>query len=260
MLHSFYKKMITLKRAHYDPTVFSKVPKTWTDQPRSIAQKKLDALLDRARAKAQAIGASLLTIRNWAIAEFFYGSGVRVKELSLLNDDDVSVEDGDALIHGKGRKDRLCPFTEAAGDAVAYYRENARAELEKRAKRKREKRAKGKREKRAKGKREKRAYGKPDNALFLSKDGRRLGRQQIRGIVEDLTNITPHVLRHCHAQHRADNGDDITSIQLDLGHASLRPTMIYAPKVSVSQLRSEHRRCHPRGRESTKNEGRSGTN
>jgi site-specific recombinase XerD len=234
MLHSFYKKMIEIKRANYDPTVFSKVPKTWTDQPRSIAQKKLNAGLDRARAKARAIGASLLTIRNWAIVEFFYGSGVRRNELLLLNDDDVSVETGDALVHGKGGKDRLCPITEAAGDALTFYRENARAELKKRAKQ------------------------KPEKALFLTKHGNRLGCQQIFNIVKEvLGDVSPHVLRHCNAQHRADNGECITNIQHDLGHSGPRPTMIYARKVSFHQLQSEHRRCHPRGHECAKSEGKS---
>ncbi len=79
LLHIFYQWLITTQRTDYDPTVFSKVHKTWTNKPRSIPKKKLRRILDRARAKAQATGASLLDIRNWAILELFYGCGARIR-------------------------------------------------------------------------------------------------------------------------------------------------------------------------------------
>lgn len=235
LLHVFYQWLITTHRTDYDPTVFSRVKKTWTNKPRSVSKKKLRKILDQARTKAQVTGASLLDIRNWAILELFYGCGARVSELALLSVNDLSLEQGDVLIHGKRLKDRLPPFTDAAGAAVAFYLGNARDKLVDK--------------------------DHPDEALFLSRRGRKLGRGAIGIIVKKADpDLSPHILRHCYAQHRADGGERIEIIQHDLGHAITRSTEVYVPSVPFKQLQSEHQRCHPRGRDFSKHDDRSNAN
>jgi len=229
LLHVFYEWLITTKGVAFDPTVFSHVPKTWTNEPRSMSKEKLKEILEEARASAKVKGASLLDIRDWAIDELFYGCGARVSEMARLEVDDLSLEQGDVLIHGKGSKDRIPPITDAARVAVDFYLRNARPTLEGRNK------------------------GQRDKALFLSQLGRHLSLREMRRIVKKAhPNLSPHILRHSFAQHRADAGERIENIQKDLGHAKLRTTMLYTPKVSFDQLQSEHRRCHPRGRNCAK--------
>jgi integrase/recombinase XerD len=225
ILHVFYEWLITAEEADFDSTVFSHVRKTWTNKPRSMPKEKLKEILEETRASAKVTRASLLDIRNWAILELFYGCGARVSEMARLEVDDLSLEQGDVLIHGKWSKDRVSPITDAACDAVAFYLENARSTLEGLNKDQR------------------------DKAPFLSNRGRRLGREGMRNIVKKAhPELSPHIFRHSCAQHRADAGDRVENIQIDLGHAKLQTTMIYIPKVSFDQLQSEHRRCHPRGR------------
>jgi site-specific recombinase XerD len=229
LLHVFYEWLSKANGADIDPTVFSHVRKTWTNKPRSMPKEELKEILEKARASANVTGASLLDIRNWAILELFYGCAARVSEMGRLEVDDLSLEQGDVLIHGKGWKDRLPPITDVARDAVDFYLKNARPTLE--------------------GLKE----GQRDKALFLSKLGKQLGRGGMGNIVKKAhAKLSPHILRHSHAQHRADAGDRIEDIQKDLGHAKLRTTMVYTPNVSFDQLQTEHRRCHPRGRNCAK--------
>jgi site-specific recombinase XerD len=237
LLHVFYKWLNKSKRADSDPTLFSHVRKTWTNKPRSAPKEKLNETLDEVRARANLPGASLLDIRDWAILELFYGCGARVSEMGRLNVNDLSLKQGVVLIHGKRLKDRLPPITDAARDAVDFYLKNARSELDPSKK------------------------GQQNNALFLSYQGKRIGRQGIRNIVKKADRkLGPHILRHSCGQHRADAGDRIENIQKDLGHAKLRTTMVYIPNVSFDQLQNEHRRCHPRGRDSAKRLDRRNTN
>jgi integrase/recombinase XerD len=229
LLHVFYEWLNKANEADIDPTEFSHVRKTWADKPRSAPQKELNEILDELRAGANVAGASLLEIRDWAILELFYGCAARVTEMCRLKVDDLSVEQGNVLIHGKKLKDRFPPITDAARDAVDFYLRNARPKLERRKK------------------------GQRDKALFLSKLGKQLGRGGMGNIVKKAdAKLSSHKIRHSHAQHRADAGDRIEDIQKDLGHAKLRTTMVYTPNVSFDQLQSEHRRCHPRSRNCAK--------
>ena len=237
MLHVFYQWLNTTKRTASDPTVFSHVPKTWKNEPRSMPKEMLNRILEEARERANLPEASPLDIRNWAILELFYGCAARVSEMARLDVDDQSFDQGNVLIHGKRSKDRFPPITDAARDAVDFYLKNARSKLERPKK------------------------GQRDKALFLSYRGKRLDRRGIWVIVNKADpKLCPHILRHSCAQHRADAGDRIENIQQDLGHAKLRTTMVYIPNVSFDQLQNEHRRCHPRGRDFAKHLDRRNTN
>jgi integrase/recombinase XerC len=241
LLRTFYKWLKNTRGATFDPTKFSRVRKTWTDEPRSESEEKIYESLDEARESAHVEGASPLDIRNWAALELLYGSAGRRSEIVRLNLEDLSFEECNVLLHGKLSNDRYPPITDAARDAVAYYLKNARPQLLERLN-------KNLKNKDLKSK-DLKNKGHKDEPLFLSNQGRRLGPGGMGNIVKKaLPDSSPHRLRHSHAQHRADAGDRIENIQMILGHAKITTTMIYIPKVSFDQLQSEHRRCHPRGR------------
>jgi integrase/recombinase XerD len=224
-LHVFYKWLHKTREADFDPTVFSRVLKTWTIKPRSMPKEELNQIIEKAQARAKMTGASLLDIRNWAILALFYGCAARRAEMAQLKVTDLLLVEGKVLLHGKGSKDRVCQITDAARCAVDYYLKNARPQLERRNK------------------------GKPAKGLFLSQLGQNLGPLGIWKITKKAhPQLSPHILRHSCAQHRADAGERIEDIQKLLGHLEVRTTMVYTPSVSFDQLQSEHRRCHPRGR------------
>jgi integrase/recombinase XerD len=236
-VHVFYQWLIRTKRADFDPTVFSSVPVTCHDEPRAVSEAAMAEFLDRARAKAEGPGASILDKRDWALFEFLYACGARATESSKVEGNDLSLEECDVLLHGKRSKDRLTPFTEAARTALALYLKDARPQLQKRKK------------------------GPPDQAVFLSSRGNRLSRQWIWKIVKRADpDFYVHLFRHCYGQHRADHGERIENIQEDLGHSSLRSTVKYTPRVSFEQLQTEHRLFHPRGVDRAKRDGQLASN
>ncbi len=146
-------------------------------------------------------------------------------------------EQGDLLIHGKGSKDRFCPVTDMACDAVSFYLKYGRP------------------------KSEHQDNDKKDPALFLSIKGSRLSVSMIKKIVKQADpNLHPHMLRHSYAQHRVDHNERLEDLQPDLGHADPRSTERYAPDVSFDQMQSEHRRYHPRGPEFVRLDARPNAN
>lgn len=232
LVHIFYEWLMRTTRADFDPTVFSSVPVTWRDEPRSISEGAMAEFLDQARAKAEGQNASILNKRDWALYEFLYACGARAAETSKVQGNDLSLDECDVLLHGKRSKDRLIPFTEAARIALALYLKDARPQLQER------------------------KEGQPDQALFLSNRGNGLSRQWIWAIVKRADpNFYTHLLRHCYGQHRADHGERIESIRDDMGHSSLTSTVKYTPRVSFERLQTEHRRYHPRGADSAARNG-----
>lgn len=168
-------------------------------------------------------------LRDRALLELLYASGIRAGELVALDMDDINLLEMELRIrHGKGDKARITLFGEAAARSVQQYLKTGRPILLQRA-------------------------GKPNTALFLNRFGGRLSDRGVRRIVEkyarDLEtigrDITPHVLRHSFATHLLDNGADLRSVQELLGHSSLQTTQIYT-HVSTRRKKEVHERSHPR--------------
>ena len=107
LLRSFYRWLVRTGQTESDPTVFSKVPKNWTNKPRSKSKGELKILLDEGCAKATTEGASPLVVRDWAICELYYGGGPRLSETIAITVDEFVGDRGAVLIHGKGLKDRF---------------------------------------------------------------------------------------------------------------------------------------------------------
>lgn len=173
-------------------------------------------------------------MRDRAILELLYGSGVRVAELCALDLDDVDLAHGAMQVTGKGRKQRRLPISDPARKALVRYVKDARPELLA---------AAGDQDRD-----EKRAKGHP---IFLNTRGKRLGPRSVRAMMtryltaEGAAPASPHTLRHSFATHLLDGGADLRAVQELLGHESLATTQIYT-HVSTERLRAVYEQSHPR--------------
>ncbi len=165
-------------------------------------------------------------VRDRAILEMLYGSGLRVSELTALKNEHVDDRERFIRVTGKGGKTRFVPLGSAAAECLDVYRRNARGLL---------------------------LGGKKSPYVFLSRRGGRLTRERIRQIVKEraeqagiVEHVFPHVMRHSFATHLLENGADLRVIQELLGHADLATTQIYT-HVEQKRLVELHRRFHPRG-------------
>jgi integrase/recombinase XerD len=188
--------------------------------PKLLSVEQVDRLL------ASPDPARRLGLRDRALLELLYATGARVSEAADLKRTDVLQEHGVVRCHGKRDKQRLVPLGRRAQEALARYLAQERPLLE----------------------REERKQP----WLFLSRGGRRLGRERILRIVRDhalkagLPPVSPHVLRHSFATHLLEGGADLRAVQELLGHADIGTTEIYT-HVDRSRLRAAHERFHPRG-------------
>ncbi|MBN1129197.1 MAG: tyrosine recombinase XerC [Chitinispirillaceae bacterium] len=188
-------------------------------------EKQLPVFLTRHQADriAPPPGSSPLELlRNHAIIEFFYGSGIRLSELQTLTIGSVNTRAATVRVMGKGRKERIVPLTTSALDAMKRY-------LAGRA-----------------------ASRAPDTPLFTAGSGTALSRRQIQRVVSAMLSLvsqqkkkSPHVLRHSFATHLMDAGADIRAVKELLGHSSLATTQIYT-HVSREHLLKAYQQAHPR--------------
>lgn len=162
-----------------------------------------------------------LLVRDVAILEVLYGSGMRRAELAGLDLDDVDLRERAARVTGKGNKTRIVPLTEAAATAMRSYLALRPAS--------------------------------PDRAFFLSRRATRLGLRQVWAIVKDyaeksgVDRATTHSMRHSFATHFIEGGGDVSTLQKLLGHANLATTQIYLDQ-SIAHIRKAFDAAHPRDR------------
>lgn len=169
---------------------------------------------------------TLLGMRDRAMLEVLYATGMRVSELTHLLMDQMNLEGGYVLLRGKGSKDRIVPLGSEAIKWVTRYLETARGRL---------------------------AKGKESPFLFINRSGKRMSRQRFWKSLKECgrkagiqKRITPHLLRHSFASHLLERGADLRSVQMMLGHADISTTQIYT-HVTGERLKRVHRRHHPRG-------------
>lgn len=172
-------------------------------------------------------GGDPYSIRDRALLELFYSSGLRVSELAKLSLQQIDLGNGFVRVFGKGAKERIVPVGGKAAAAVQVYLSAARAHFVK---------------------------GHTGSALFLSERGRGLSRITLWVIVKKYAklagisqNVKPHLLRHSFATHLLSGGADLRAIQEMLGHANLATTQIYT-SVEPNRLLAQHGRFHPRNR------------
>ncbi len=193
--------------------------------PDVLSARELDALLEPPPAPAVAAGdarvAAARRLRDDAVLELLYGSGLRVSECCGLDLDAVDRSAGRVVVWGKGGKQRLVPMSRPCVEALGAWLEAGRPVLV--------------------------TEQTPPAALFVNARGSRLGPRDVRRILDRRSPVPthPHALRHSFATHLLDNGADLRAVQELLGHASLRTTQVYT-HVSRERLVGVYRRAHPR--------------
>jgi len=216
-----------LKREKYikdDPTALIEFPKKWHKLPKVMMMDEVEALLSAADLNSK------LGLRNYAIIQLMYATGLRASEVVNLTTNQVNMGMTDydqayLITMGKGSKERIVPLGRVACKAIKEYLETLRPSLSKK---------------------------RNTDKLFVSRLGRHLSRQQLWNIVKALakkakikTEITPHTLRHSFATHLLENGADLRSVQTMLGHSDISTTQIYT-HVNKTRLREIYKKFHPR--------------
>ncbi|MBP3035947.1 tyrosine recombinase XerC [Arthrobacter sp. zg-ZUI100] len=206
-----------------DPALRLRAPKREKTLPSVLRAGQVGELFD-ALAAAAAEGGPV-AVRDRAIVELLYATGVRVGELTGLDIDDLNPDRRTLTVIGKGNKERTVPYGLPAAEAVDDWLRRGRPAL---------------------------AVSDSGPALFLGQRGRRVDPRQVRSVVAGLfealgdTGATgPHALRHTAATHLLDGGADLRAVQEILGHSSLATTQLYT-HVSVDRLRASYQQAHPR--------------
>lgn len=199
-----------------DPARRLSAPRGDAKLPRILKSAELGTLLEPAKAPS-----GPLELRDRAVVELLYGSGLRVSELSGLRTGDVDLRRCRLMVWGKGAKQRQLPMNEPTGEAVRAWLRHGRAEMV--------------------------TVDSPADALFLNQRGRPLTPRDVRRILDRRSPVPthPHALRHTFATHLLDGGADLRAVQELLGHADLATTQIYT-HVSKERLRSVYESTHPR--------------
>lgn len=206
-----------------DPSLRLKAPKREKTLPAVLQQQQLGRLL--ANLAVMAEEQDPIALRDLAMVELLYGTGIRVGELTGLDVQDANRERRTVRVLGKGNKERVVPFGVPADTALGRWLDSGRHIL---------------------------IQPQSESALFLGKRGGRIDQRTVRSVVDKLfaslgdTSATgPHTLRHSAATHLLDGGADLRSVQEILGHSSLATTQLYT-HVSVERLRDSYRTAHPR--------------
>lgn len=219
-LRRFYRYQVRENRVTSDPCAQVLSPKQGRPLPKAMSEQQVDDLLYAPDT------ATLLGIRDRAMLETLYATGLRVSELVGLTLLEISLQVGVIRIVGKGNKERLVPLGEQAVDWVERYLQEARSELIKR---------------------------HQSDAMFVTARGGGMTRQAFWYIIKKYAvkagiqqALSPHTLRHAFATHLINHGADLRSVQMLLGHADLSTTQIYT-HIARERLQSMHSLHHPRG-------------
>ncbi|KOS69288.1 recombinase XerD [Lysinibacillus contaminans] len=219
-IRSFHQFLLREKRAETDPTVHLEMPTIEQKLPNVLSIEEIEAiLLAPNRSKPQGI-------RDVAMLELLYGSGMRISELIALDLADIHLTMGFVRVFGKGGKERIIPLGKSSLAALSAYLDGARGQLQ--------------------GK-----YPKTE-AFFINQRGKRLTRQGCWKLMKEHAlkagikhELTPHTLRHSFATHLVENGADLRAVQEMLGHADISTTQIYT-HISKTRLSEVYKQFHPR--------------
>jgi integrase/recombinase XerD len=238
-LRGFYKWLLLDRRIHHDPTVNVVSPKAWKVLPKSLAEPEVAEMLERAAMAATHPQAQAAALRDRAILELLYAGGLRVSEVTALATGDLALDAGRVHVRGKGDKERIVPLGRVALEALEAYLRQGRPHLERI--------SSARRPSRVQNGSARPSAALPDrNRVFLSLRGMPLTRQWVWHIVKGAdSSASPHRLRHSCATHMVENGADLRSVQLMLGHADISTTQVYT-HLALGRLKAVHRKHHPR--------------
>ena len=218
-LRGFYRHQLLTQALTEDPTAQLEHPKAGRALPSVISPAQVEALLQAPDVETD------IGLRDRAMLELLYASGLRISELVALRLTDINLRQGLVRVFGKGGKERLVPIGEAAMHWIERYARTARSGM----------------------------LPNGGAVAFPSRRGRQMTRQTFWHAIKRYTakagitaNVSPHTLRHAFATHLVDNGADLRAVQMMLGHSDLSTTQIY---THVAQLRLQNlvHEHHPRG-------------
>lgn len=219
-LRGFYRYQLREGRLKDDPCARIDTPRLGRALPQHLSERDVERLLG-APSTDETLG-----LRDRAMLEVLYATGLRVSELTGLLASEVSLRQGVLRVTGKGEKARLVPLGEVALDWLERYLSSARPSL---------------------------LDGRASEALFVTKRGGAMTRQafwyRIKAYVRRAgidKHLTPHTLRHAFATHLLDHGADLRVVQMLLGHSSVSTTQVYT-HVARARLKRLHAQHHPRG-------------
>jgi integrase/recombinase XerD len=222
-LRNFFQFLLSEKHIETDPTGLIGHPKQGRSLPKALSIAEVDRLLTVSENLDRR---SPLEARNNVMLHLLYATGLRVSELVKLPLTSINRQSGNLRVLGKGGKERLVPIGEQAMMLLEEYLDHVRPLLLK---------------------------GKISLSLFVTRQGKAMSRirywQILREIAEKAAidkEISPHVLRHSFATHLLENGADLRSVQLMLGHSDISTTQLYT-HIEQSRLKNIHKKFHPRG-------------
>ena len=219
-LRGFYNYLLQEKIIEQTPLANIELAKVWMRLPDTISKEEMSLIL------AQPGMDTAQAVRNSAMLELLYATGIRVSELIGLRMNSINWQVGFLVVMGKGGKERIVPIGKTAYDCVKYYIEQARPQL---------------------------MRGKSSDVLFLNRFGGKFTRQGFWKIVVDYARksglhkkVHPHTFRHSFASHLLEGGADLRTVQVMLGHADISTTQIYT-HITRERLKEIHQKFHPRG-------------
>ncbi len=219
-IRSFFRFLIQEGILETNPIEDLESPKVAKTLPEILTLKEIEQLLEQPNLKTP------LGMRDRAMLEILYATGMRVSELTHLPTHQVSLEGGYVLLFGKGSKERVVPLGSEAMKWITLYLKESRGIL---------------------------AKGKESPFLFINRSGKGMSRQRFWKNLKDYARraglrkrISPHLLRHSFASHLLEGGADLRSVQMMLGHVDISTTQIYT-HVTGERLKKIHQRYHPRG-------------
>ncbi len=219
-LRGFYKFLLQEKAVAESPLAHIELAKVWMRLPDTVSKEEMNSILSQPGDQTPA------AIRDSAILELLYATGLRVSELASLTMNSFNWQVGFLVIMGKGSKERVVPVGKTAYDCVRRYVDEARPKLLK---------------------------SKTTDVLFLNRFGETFTRQGLWKLIIHYAqkaglqkNVHPHTFRHSFASHLLEGGADLRAVQVMLGHSDISTTQIYT-HVSRERLKEIHRKYHPRG-------------
>ncbi len=218
-LRGFHKFLLTDGLAKTDPTINLETPRGWKRLPKALSTKDVESLLDQPDRKTS------IGVRDKAMLEILYATGLRVSELVGLKWQNINLERGFLVVIGKGSKERVVPLGELAVAALEEYVADARRFL---------------------------LGNAESDYLFISSRHKTITRQMFWKRIKDYAlkagikgAVSPHTLRHSFATHLLNKGADLRAVQAMLGHSDISTTQIYT-YVSRERLKKIHEQYHPR--------------
>lgn len=215
----FHRFLVRERILKTDPSSLIDSPRLWKKIPEILTENEVDALLNQPDVRDKQ------GIRDKAILEIFYATGMRVSEAVNLKVDDLNLDIGFLRCIGKGNKERVIPLGKKAISSLKRYLEISRPRLLK---------------------------NKASEFLFLNRFGKKISRQSLWKIIKKYARqarikkpIRPHTLRHSFATHLLERGADLRSVQEMLGHSNISTTQIYT-HINKDRLKAIHRMFHPR--------------